>query len=410
MRNKFNLPHLFNCLKQMFFTVLLVWFVGNSNAAEMTTEEERGSNNGRLLSSSGFTVELAIYEQGIPPEFRAWAYQDGRELNLSDWDLNVTLNRLGGESSRFEFSPADGFLRGQGVVEEPHSFDVTVSADYQGRHYEWDYESYEGRMELSATMTDQLNIRTEISGPGVLKQTLLLYGKTSPDPQQVSHVTARYPGQIRSIGPALGDRVNSGETIATIEANTSLQVYEIKAPITGIVVDKHANPGEMTGNSALLTIANYNNLWVDLTVFPGDAPRIKPGLAVNIRMDEFTARSDIRYLNPGEGNSPAVTARVFLPNPQLLWTPGLLVEGFVEIAQLPVDLMVDNRAIQSFRDWQVVFIKIGESYEIRPLTLGRSDGEFTEVLDGLNAGDNYVVENSYLIKADLEKDGATHDH
>jgi acetyl/propionyl-CoA carboxylase alpha subunit len=42
--------------------------------------------------------------------------------------------------------------------------------------------------------------------------------------------------------------------------------------------------------------------------------------------------------------------------------------------------------------------------------LGRSDGRFTEVLAGLQAGDRYVVENSYLIKADIEKSGASHDH
>ena len=36
--------------------------------------------------------------------------------------------------------------------------------------------------------------------------------------------------------------------------------------------------------------------------------------------------------------------------------------------------------------------------------------EVTEVLEGLNPGDRYVVENSYLLKADLEKSGASHDH
>ena len=61
-------------------------------------------------------------------------------------------------------------------------------------------------------------------------------------------------------------------------------------------------------------------------------------------------------------------------------------------------------------NWQLVFIQVGDVYEIRPLELGQTDGEFTEVLAGLNAGDSYVVENSYLLKADLEKSGASHDH
>ena len=57
-----------------------------------------------------------------------------------------------------------------------------------------------------------------------------------------------------------------------------------------------------------------------------------------------------------------------------------------------------------------MFIQRGELYEFHPLTLGRSDGRFTEVLDGLSYGDRYVVENSYLIKADIEKSGAEHEH
>jgi cobalt-zinc-cadmium efflux system membrane fusion protein len=47
---------------------------------------------------------------------------------------------------------------------------------------------------------------------------------------------------------------------------------------------------------------------------------------------------------------------------------------------------------------------------MRPLRLGGSDGKFTEVVSGLNAGDWYVTENSYLIKAELEKSAASHDH
>jgi cobalt-zinc-cadmium efflux system membrane fusion protein len=397
--------------KALLVLALSGGLLGVSSAAEMETmADERGEHNGRLLHEGNFTVELAIFEQGVPPEFRAWAYQDDREIGLTNWSLAVELTRLGGEITRYAFEPAQGFLRGQGVVGEPHSFDVQVTASYQGRQYQWQYESHEGRMSLSSTLARELGVTTAVAGPGELNQTLLLYGKTSPDPQQVSHVMARYPGLIREIGPTLGDTVDRDETIATIEANNSLQTYDIKAPINGMVVEKHANPGEMTGESVLLTIANYSNLWVDLTVFPGDASSIRPGMPVTIQMDGYTQQSSIRYLNPGEGNSPAVTARVMLPNPDMRWSPGLLVEGLVSTAKIPVALMIDNRALQTFRDWQVVFIRIGDSYEIRPLTLGRTDGEYTEVLDGLSPGDNYVVDNSYLIKADLEKDGATHDH
>ena len=37
-------------------------------------------------------------------------------------------------------------------------------------------------------------------------------------------------------------------------------------------------------------------------------------------------------------------------------------------------------------------------------------GEWVEILGGLDPGARYVTENSYVIKADIEKSGASHDH
>jgi len=75
-----------------------------------------------------------------------------------------------------------------------------------------------------------------------------------------------------------------------------------------------------------------------------------------------------------------------------------------------VPLAVRTAALQGFRDFSVVFARIGDTYEVRMLEVGRSDGEFTEVLGGLKPGTEYVSANSYLIKADIEKSGASHDH
>ncbi len=80
------------------------------------------------------------------------------------------------------------------------------------------------------------------------------------------------------------------------------------------------------------------------------------------------------------------------------------------IAEHAVPLAVRLSAIQRFRDFQVVFAKFEDSYEVRMLTLGRRDQEWVEVLEGLKPATEYVSENSYLIKADIEKSGASHDH
>ena len=82
----------------------------------------------------------------------------------------------------------------------------------------------------------------------------------------------------------------------------------------------------------------------------------------------------------------------------------------VTVGETKVPLAVARTGLQRFRDFDVVFERIGDTYEVRMLELGRSDATHVEVLEGLAPDAHYVVANSYLIKADIEKSGASHDH
>jgi cobalt-zinc-cadmium efflux system membrane fusion protein len=373
-------------------------------------EPEKGAHSGRLLEDGDFVVELAIFEQDVPPEYRAWATMDGKSLQPSDWKLEVQLTRLGGEVNTFAFKTGQDFLRGQGVVEEPHSFDVKVTATYQNKQHQWTYPSYEGRVTMAADVAAASGLTTAIAGEGVLQERIKLYGNIVADPLRVSHIQARYPGLIRSVKPTIGARVKAGDVLATVESNESLREYPLLAPIDGVVVERHSNPGEFTADRVLFTLLDERVLELHLQAFPADASKIKTGQSITISANGQQAQTKTEYITPRHGETPTLEVHAPVDNSNSLWVPNQAVEGWVDIAQTPVPLMVDNRALQSFRDWQVVFIQIGDTYEIRPLELGRSDGQFTEVLGGLNAGDSYVVENSFLLKADLEKSGASHDH
>src|SRR5690606_33094764 len=109
-------------------------------------------------------------------------------------------------------------------------------------------------------------------------------------------------------------------------------------------------------------------------------------------------------------DTQSVTARIVLDNAAELWAPGQFVEAVVTVAAAEVDLAVPLPAIQKYRDWDVVFARVGDTYEVRMVDLGRRDAERVEVLGGLAPGTEYVVANSYLVKADIEKAGASHDH
>jgi membrane fusion protein, heavy metal efflux system len=375
-------------------------------------EPERGPNGGRLLVDGDFALELAIFEAGVPPEFHAWATSGGTPIEPRDVDLTVELGRLGGETDRIEFMPQDEYLRGNQVVREPHSFDVTVVARHAGREHRFAYESYEGRTTIAADVARAAGIGTAVAGAGTIGDELLLYGAIAADATRVRTVHARFPGVIRSATRNVGDTVRAGDALATIESNESLQIYTVSAPIAGTVTARHAAAGEQTDADALFDIADFSSVWAELDVFARDRLRLATGLAVTVTADTGTsATGSIDYLAPvGNRASQSVTARVVLDNADGRWTPGQFVEGHVTIGTTPVELAVPLSALQRFRDFDVVFARVGDTYEVRMLTLGRRDARFAEVLEGLAPGTEYVTDNSYLIKADIEKSGASHDH
>ena len=105
-----------------------------------------------------------------------------------------------------------------------------------------------------------------------------------------------------------------------------------------------------------------------------------------------------------------MTGRVVSPNKKRLWRPGMYVTVDLVQATRKVPLAVAMDAIQTIRDWSVVFIKVGNRYEARPLELGENDGTRVEVLSGLELGTEYVHKNSFVVKAEIGKSAATHDH
>lgn len=375
-------------------------------------EAGEGPNGGRLLTDGDFAIELQIFESGVPPEYRAWPTQNGQPLPLSTVDLEVRLERLGDPSDVIGFEARGDYLRGDTVVYEPHSFAVEVTAKHGGEVHEWRYESFEGRTRIEPEVADAFGLATEQAGGATIRQTLEVYGQIVALPGQVSRVTARFDGELRSVNKSVGQRVAAGELLASVESNESLNVYRIVAPIDGVITERLGSAGEQTAGRVLFEITNTSEVWAELSVFPGDRQKIAVGMPVTVRVvggnEEFAGR--IEQLGVISASNQAIPARVRLDNPAGQLAPGVFVNAEIEIAVNEVPLAVRREGLQAFRDFTVVYAQVGDQYEVRMLELGRQDSEWVEVLGGLAPGTRYVTANSYLIKADVEKSGASHDH
>ncbi|MEP7311602.1 MAG: efflux RND transporter periplasmic adaptor subunit [Pseudomonadota bacterium] len=376
-------------------------------------EVKKGAHNGRLLTEGAYTLELAIFEDGAPPEFQAWLYRDGKPQLLQPGDLTVVVKRLGGITDTHEFEQQGDHLRSLRQVYEPHSFDVDVSVTAEGRNLHWTYSSYEGRTTIPAAVATQAGVVVEPAGPGVIRDEHEVQGLLTTVEGRHAHVVARFAGPVRSVTAAVGDTVRAGQPIAVVESNTSLSNYTVTAPIAGTVLARDVSVGDLAASQTLFEIADLSRLWVDLHLFGFDAQHITPGLPVEIvrLSDGVKSSTKLDRVLPGTATaSQSTVARATLVNSDGRWRPGAAVRARVTVAEEPVELMVPLSALQRFRDWDVVYIRVGDDYEARPIELGRRDGQHVEVTAGLRSGDPVVVQQSYLVKADIEKSGASHDH
>lgn len=372
----------------------------------------KGPNNGRMMVDGPFAIELAIYETGVPPEYHAWPTIDGRPVPLDTVELSVELHRLGDKVDRFTFTPHGDYLRGSGVVKEPHSFIVNVSATHDGQTHRWSYDSFEGRTTIAKEIADAAGIKVETAGPATLVETVSLYGRIVAADSHRRDVSARFPGIIRSVRKRLGDTVRAGEALASIESNESLQTYSVTAPIGGVITERNANEGEQTADRALFVIVDPSVVWAELGVFQRDRARVRPGATVAVKAtdSDVTAIGRVDRIDVQAGANQMVTARVTLENPQGELLVGSFVTAEVAVASHEVPLAVKTSGLQPFRDFSVVFERVENTYEVRMLELGKRYGEWVEILGGLDPGAQYVSENSYVIAADVGKSGASHDH
>lgn len=372
-----------------------------------------GPHGGRLLTDGKLGIEVTIFETGQEPQFRVYPLWDGKPLDPRKVRLQVTLKRLGGKVDRFAFLPQGPFLAGQGVVTEPHSFDVEVVAAVEGKRSRWTYQSYEGRTTITAEAAKQGGIEVAAAGPATIGDSRELFGTVELNPSARWEIRGQFPGRVVSVTRNVGDYVRRGDLLARVESSESLQTYPVYSTVSGVVAERPGNAGNFTGDQPLYVISDPAATTVVFNIFPKDLGIVRPGMRVEVATQDGRAVGATvlgQYLTEGNADAGTALIRAAVPNRGGWIRPGMTLRGKLQVNQQSVPLAVRTEALQPFRDFQVVYARYGDGYEVRMLELGRKGAEFTEVLSGIEPGTTYVTKGSFLVRADVEKSGASHDH
>jgi len=384
----------------------------HDHGGQAAEEEQKGPRGGKLLMDGDISAEITVFETGVPPEMRVFVYRSGELIAASQSQLKMELHRIDGQVDRLSFLPEGDYLRGQQTVIEPHSYDVKVELSLNGKTYRWAYESHEGRSTINDAMLKASGIELATASPQTLDIKRQLFGVIEAPVDRQAGVYAPYPSMLEKIHVSIGEKVKAGQKIATLRNIKTLQQYTIKAPIAGEVTDWMASLGQRIDEEAIAKVVDLSSVWVEMSAFPEDIEQLALGQPVTVAdmHQHEKALGEIIYIAPKMTGGHIARARALIDNSNGHWRPGMHVKADIRTAQKPVALAVRNEALQSFRDFTVVFARFGEQFEVRMLELGDSDGRYTEVLGGLKPGSQYATKNSFIIKADVLKDGAAHDH
>jgi cobalt-zinc-cadmium efflux system membrane fusion protein len=203
-------------------------------------------------------------------------------------------------------------------------------------------------------------------------------------------------------------------SLASLHPHEALGRYDIAAPFAGTILERHVTLGEaVEPNAPIFLLGDLNTVWVDLNVYPKDLPLVRVGQTATISAGEGSPeiQGKIIHVQPLVSEETRRTfARATVDNRDGRWQPGLFVTGRLQTGTIEVPVRVARSALQSIQNKTVVFVQEEEGFEPRPVTLGRGDDTQVEIVAGLKPGERYVETGSFILKAELEKGEAEHEH
>lgn len=196
------------------------------------------------------------------------------------------------------------------------------------------------------------------------------------------------------------------------EKKTDLRFYEVTAPIEGKVLQRNLTLGELISNTnKVYTIVDCKKVWIELNVSQNNLHYLKVGLPIEILAGNKKAASEIVQFTPFiSEETRTATAIAAIENNVEKWTPGEFVTVKVQTNLISSPVVVLKTALQNIKGETCVFVENADNFAVRPVIIGKKDEKSVEILSGLQIGDRYAACNTFILKAEYEKEEAEHSH
>ena len=191
------------------------------------------------------------------------------------------------------------------------------------------------------------------------------------------------------------------ESVRQIEdSKQPIEVVKILSGQAGVVTQINAREGSfVTPSATLFTLADVSKIWIDITLYPDQAGRVKKGDAVTIKSpDGQEIKTKLDFVNPLAENNK-INARVTLNNTNLHLRPGSFVDVIIH-AQPHEALVLPRSSVIHTGQGDLVILSRGDGHFL-PVNIetGIESGDWIEVVDGLLEGAKVAVNGQFLLDA-----------
>ncbi|MDR3561353.1 MAG: efflux RND transporter periplasmic adaptor subunit [Negativicutes bacterium] len=199
------------------------------------------------------------------------------------------------------------------------------------------------------------------------------------------------------------DRTNYDVAKATYDnAASQLDYTVITAPIDGLVVGKPIPAGQTVSPGistpmVLLTVADLSKMQIQGQVDESDIGRVKLGQKVDFTVDAYPGKtftgvvSLISQKAVIQSNVVYYTVYVDVDSPQGLLYPTMTARLTIKVGESRNTPVIPLSAVKEIRGQKTVQLMVDGKPQTTPVQLGLSDDEKTEIIDGLQAGDQVVL-------------------
>ncbi|WP_058833535.1 efflux RND transporter periplasmic adaptor subunit [Luteimonas abyssi] len=186
----------------------------------------------------------------------------------------------------------------------------------------------------------------------------------------------------------------------------------ITSPVAGIVGSVAVTPGSVVSAGAMVaTVTDPAQSEVLFTAPPALAARVAPGMRIEVTGPDGSFAAQVVGTAPDISEASGATLiRAQATAGWRLPPPGSPVAGVVVTSRDVDTLSVPADAVQTVDGRQVVFVAGDAGFRATPVLVGRRAGHRVEILDGLDAAARIAGRNAFLLKAELAKGEAGHDH